>query len=162
MRRVGLPLLCSLLAVLALAFPVQAGEGWCMSDPIVELDGLRVQILVAIPAEAQPLVHGPIDVGITTSKGVKRHIVFLDAGFNGHGEKVTFSDGGIRSSSGVGVLGTASSNTSFSTRIRVSVPLSGATVVPTQVTVIADNAPPVVVLGTSDGVVVELFLTKAT
>ncbi len=162
MRRFGLSLLCSLLAALALAFPAQAGEGWCMSDPIVELDGLRVQILVAIPAEAQPLVDGPIDVEITTPKRVKRHIVFLDAGFNGHGEKVTFSHGGMYSSSDIDVLGTASSSTSFSTRIRVSVPLSVATAVPVQVTVIPDNAPPVVVLGTSDGVVVELLLTKTT
>src|SRR3712207_239207 len=155
MRRFTLPLLFSVLAVLALALPVQAGLGWCMADPIVKLDGTQVQVLVAIPEESQPLINGPIDVEITTPRGTARELVYLDAGFNGHGETVTFLDGGVRLSGGVG----GSNTTSFSTGIKVAVPLSQATPIPVQVTVIPANAAPVLVPGTSDGVWVALWLT---
>ncbi len=155
MRRFTLSLLFSVLAVLALALPVQAGWGWCMADPIVTLDGTQVQVLVAIPEEAAPLVNGPIDVEITTPRGTAREIVFLDAGFNGHGERVAFLDGGVRVAGSVGESG----GTSFSTKIRVTLPLSQATTIPVEVTVILADAAPVVAVGTNEGVRVDLWLT---
>ena len=157
MRRFTLSLLSSLLAVLVLALPAQAGEAWCMADPIVKLDGTQVQILVAIPESAESLVNGPIHAEITTPQGTTREIVFLDTGFNGYGETVAFFDGGVRVTGSVG----GGSSTAFSTKIRVTVPLSQATTIPVQVTVIPANAAPVVGLGTNDGVLVELWLTSS-
>ena len=82
-----------ILALLVLGGGVLAG-GWCRADPIVELEGEEVQIWVAIPDQHQSKVNGPIDVEIAVPDGVSTEVTFLDAGFNGHGETVTFVEGG--------------------------------------------------------------------
>ena len=35
---------------------------WCKKDPVVRLGGTLVQIWVAVPAEHQALVDGPVEV----------------------------------------------------------------------------------------------------
>lgn len=88
-RRLTVAVLAGVLAVLALAMPAGAwGVSWCRADPIVEIQGYRAQILVDVPAEAAPWVNGPIDVRIDTPYWMTRKVIFTDAGFNGHGEKV--------------------------------------------------------------------------
>lgn len=79
-------------ALLIFALPASAARAWCMRDPIVELNGASVQIWVAIPLEYEQYVSGPIQVTITTPSSVDRQLVFVDAGFNGYGEKIRWGD----------------------------------------------------------------------
>ena len=85
-------LLLGLLAILLFAAPASAGRTWCSRDPIVRIDGVDLQIWVAVPQEYESYVNGPIHVDIETPKWSQEELVFADAGFNGHGEVVTFSD----------------------------------------------------------------------
>ncbi len=144
MHRVTGALILALVVLLLVPLPTAAGQLWCPKDPVVELNGTRVQIVVAIPAEYVGLVNGPIQVEIATPRGTERELVFTDDGFNGHGEVVRFTD-----------LGSAP-GTSFPARIRVVVPLSGDTTIPAQVTVTPATADSVTVLGTSSNVTVAL------
>lgn len=102
----------SLLALLVLALPASAGVTWCRADPIVELDGTEVQIWVAIPADYEHLVTGPIRVTVFTPNKVSKETTFLDKGFNGYGEEVIFKHRGKVTDSG-----------SFPVEIKVQVPL---------------------------------------
>lgn len=92
MRRNATALAFGLLLLLVLALPANAGRRWCAVDPIVTIDGTPVQIWVAVPEEYQAYVDDAIDVKIKAPKHLDRQVVFLDAGFNGHGEKVGWSD----------------------------------------------------------------------
>lgn len=153
MRRLTIPVLALLLALLILTLPARAEVEWCKKDPIVRLNGTQVQILVAVPSQYEALVNGPVQVEVKTPKGVVRELVFTDEGFNGHGEVVTFSD-----------LKGAVKNKTFTTEIRVRVPLDGSRltageVVPVQVEVIPDNAPSIVARGTSNLTQVKLSIT---
>lgn len=144
--------LIPLLAILLLALPAQAVI-WCKTDPIVKLNGTQVQILVSMPEEYVPLVNGPTSVTVATPLSVTRQLIYTDAGFNGYGEAVSFTD----------LRGNVKNNT-FATYIRVQVPidrtgLASGEVVPVQVEVIPDNAKPVVVSGTSDSTQVYLAIT---
>ena len=127
--------LVPILALLVLGGGVLAG-GWCRADPIVELEGEEVQIWVAIPEEYQSQVNGPIDVTIAVPDDVDTEVKFLDAGFNGHGETVTFVEGG------------KGDEDEFAALITVSVPMEGqgpsslaaqASSVPVQVEVVYDG-----------------------
>jgi hypothetical protein len=91
-RRTLLAFTLGMLALLILAAPVAAGRRWCAKDPIVELNGIPVQMWVAIPEEYVPYVNGPIDMTISVPAEVQREITFLDEGFNGYGEVVRFKD----------------------------------------------------------------------
>jgi hypothetical protein len=94
MRRLTLPFALGLLALLVFSAPALAGVSWCRSDPIVELNGHRVQIWAAIPKNVESRVTGPIQVDITVPSSVSRKVVMTDSGFNGYGENVTFSTTG--------------------------------------------------------------------
>jgi hypothetical protein len=85
-------ILIGLLALLVFAAPASAGRTWCARDPIVRIQGVELQIWVAVPQEYVPYVNGPIKVNIQTPTWAEGELVFADAGFNGHGEVVTFSD----------------------------------------------------------------------
>lgn len=50
------------LLLALLVFPVQAGLIWCQGDPVVQLNGTNVQVVVSIPDTQQQLVTGPIEV----------------------------------------------------------------------------------------------------
>ncbi len=51
LRRLFLPALLSLMVLLAAALPSQAGLEWCPTDPVVEIGGVSVQIIVALPEQ---------------------------------------------------------------------------------------------------------------
>lgn len=89
-KRLSAAIILGLLAALVLTFPTLAGVTWCRADPIVKLNGEEVQIWVAVPQEYASRVTGPIDVTITVPGTVSAKVLFLDAGFNGYGETVTF------------------------------------------------------------------------
>src|SRR5687767_7488390 len=72
------------------AMPADANIRWCKADPVVEFDGTRVQILVAVPEEMQSLVNGPIFVALGAPREVTKTLISTDQGFNGHGEVVRF------------------------------------------------------------------------
>ena len=137
MRRLTRSAVLAIFAMLLVALPAAAGMEWCEKDPIVRLDGTTVQILVAIPEKYEHLVNGPIDVEIATPAGTKREIILIDAGFNGHGERVRFVDEG------------RGTKQSLPVGIRVTVPLVRNAAVPVQLTVIAGDDEPLVVYGTS-------------
>lgn len=146
MRRLGVPVVLALLGLLVATFPAQAGLGWCLSDPVVELNGTQVQILVALPDNLADAVSGPITVNVFTPARVDREVVFTDAGFNGYGEVVRFHD----------TFGRVSDDGSFQATALVSVPidwqkLGGWTRVPVQVTVISGGSARSVATGTSLG-----------
>lgn len=148
MRRLTYSIVTALLALLLVALPVAAGTEWCEKDPIVTLNGTRVQILVAIPNEYLALVNGPVDVEIATPQGTAREVIFLDEGFNGHGERVRFTNRGHDDAA----------SKSFPTRIEVRVPTSNNKDIPVRVTVIPDNANQVVVTGANRKVTVDLTI----
>ncbi len=146
MRRLALSLLLPILTLLLCAPAARAGESWCLADPIVRLNGTRVRIEVAIPAQYQPLVDGPIGVEVRTPAGTARELLAADAGFNGHGEVVRFTD-----------LDGDDENAAklFTTKIKVRVPLdksqlASGTRIPAKVVITPENAAPVVTWGTSD------------
>jgi hypothetical protein len=93
-RRHVTAVVLGLLALLVFAVPANAGVSWCRADPIVELNGKRVQIWVAVPEHFVDKVTGPIEVQIYVPSSVSREVVLLDAGFNGYGETVTFTNSG--------------------------------------------------------------------
>jgi hypothetical protein len=130
MRTWSISLSLVALAILVLASPALAGRRWCASDPIVALNGHDAQLWVAIPEEYQSLVTGPIDIQISTPKGVTTETLFLDAGFNGYGEKVKFS---------TLTKGKLYADGSFDVQVRVQVPINTKNMakIPLQLTVSA-------------------------
>lgn len=152
MKRLTGSVTFALVALALLVAPASAGREWCAKDPVVSLNGTVVQILVAVPDAYVPAVNGAIDVRIAVPSGVETDVVFLDAGFNGHGETVNFqtSDGAV------------AADGSFDAGIQARVPVNQRTLrelglpngaVPLQVTVITngeltwDGSLPVVVDG---------------
>lgn len=79
-----------MMALLMLALPVSA-LGWCKSDPIVQLGDDRYQVLVGVPEENVKQVNGPLEFVISSPRGTVQKVLFLDSGFNGHGERVRFN-----------------------------------------------------------------------
>ena len=143
-KRFSTAFLMGLLALLIAAMPTLAGVTWCRADPIVRLNGTDVQIWVAVPAAYAPLVNGPIDVTVKTPSAVTREVVFLDAGFNGYGETVSFAD--IRD-------GTKGGAFDMKVAVRVPMDVSGlppGTIVPVQVEVIPANGTATYFNGTID------------
>ncbi|CCF85689.1 hypothetical protein [Nitrolancea hollandica] len=143
LRRLALATTFGFLALLFAVLPASAGLVWCQGDPIVSLNGTRVQIIVAIPADDQPRVTGPIQVDIGTPASVNRKLISTDSGFNNHGEKVTFRDtkGGFAGSV-------------FPVEVSVSIPVDasrsgGGSDIPVNLTIITKNADPLLVYGTA-------------
>jgi hypothetical protein len=91
-RHLSVVAIVTIVATLVLAVPASAGRGWCRADPIVTVDGTPVQIWVAIPEEWEPYVNDKIKVKIKAPKHLDREVIFLDEGFNGHGEEVKWGD----------------------------------------------------------------------
>ena len=130
MRRYLMSLSLGLMALMLFVMPVSAGVGWCRADPIVELNGNRVQIWVAVPEHYAAKVSGPIQVEINAPSIVSRKLIFTDAGFNGHGERVTFTTNG----------GSLLPDKSFYMTFIIQVPMNGVyTTVPVQVEVVNPN-----------------------
>ncbi len=138
MKRLTGSVTLALVALALLVAPASAGREWCAKDPVVSLNGTVVQILVAVPKEYVPAVNGAIDVRIAVPSGVESEIVFLDAGFNGHGETVRFQT----------TNGAVAADGSFDVGIRARVRVDQRTLralglpngaVPVQVTVITNG-----------------------
>lgn len=121
MRRLLVSAHVTLLCILALTAPADAGLEWCDGDPVVELGGTRVRILVSVPAEAVAGVNGPVEVEIATPKGIERRLIASDPGFNGHGEVVRFTDSRGR---GTGKALEGGAPDGFRVRVRVRIPLA--------------------------------------
>ena len=143
LRRLALATTLGFLALLFAAMPASAGLVWCQGDPIVSLNGTKVQIIVAIPADDQPRVTGPIQVEIGTPASVNRRLVATDSGFNNHGEKVTFRD-----------IDGSQAGSVFPVQVSVSIPINGSDPgsgnnVPVAMTISTNNAAPLVVYGTA-------------
>ena len=128
MRRYLTATTLGLLALVIFAMPALAGRTWCARDPIVRLNGEDIQIWVAIPEEYQTLVTGPVDLRINTPTGVTTAVRYLDSGFNGYGEKVTF---------GALANGKQYADGSFDVQLTVKVPINTKKVkkIPLQLTV---------------------------
>ncbi|MDP9380986.1 MAG: hypothetical protein M3Q29_12725 [Chloroflexota bacterium] len=153
MRRIVPTTLIPLLALVFLTLPTRAELIWCKTDPVVTLNGTVVDIQVDIPLDYVLLVNGPTSIEIQTPKSVARELILSGPGFNGYGEEVFFTDGG-------GVV----KDNQIPTTITVQVPidesqLSADEVVPVRVTVIPENALPVVAEGTSELTKVQLSVT---
>jgi hypothetical protein len=129
------------LAAVLQAQPASAGIIWCRADPTVALNGTEVQIWVAMPAEYQLSVGGPIRVTVKTPEGSARQLLRTDAGFNGYGEAVSFA------SSGDGDV----NDGSFSIQVWVSVPAGGGTDIPIQVQIAPANGDTIWDSGTNGG-----------
>lgn len=89
-RRILVALTMMALAVAVSSTPALAGRKWCAKDPIVSLNGVPVQIWIAVPEQYVPAINGPVTIVVKTPAEVDRDVVFTDAGFNGHGELVEF------------------------------------------------------------------------
>ena len=79
----------ALIALLVVAGGSLA-SGWCRADPIVRLGDTEYQILVAVPNENQHQVDGELLFEIYSPEDSEQELLFIDAGFNGYGEKVVF------------------------------------------------------------------------
>jgi hypothetical protein len=121
-----------LLALWLSASPASAGWMWCAKDPVVRLDGVTVQILVAVPQELQSSVTGPIQVVVSVPSGVSTQLISTDSGFNNFGETVRFvTDPSLPH---VGNL--------FMFQVRVTLPTApGTPALPTMLTVTPANGP---------------------
>lgn len=129
------------LALMFAVMPASAGLVWCQGDPIVNLNGTKVQIIMAIPADDQPRVTGPIHVEIGTPGSVDRRLISTDSGFNNHGEKVTFRD-----------INGGQAGSVFPVEVSVSVPIDAArsgSDIPAKLTIIVKDADPLLVYGTA-------------
>jgi len=148
-------LLIALLAVLIFAASASAGRTWCARDPVVRIDGVELQIWIAVPQEYEAYVNGPIRVDVRTPKAAQEELVFVDDGFNGHGEVVTFSD----------LSDQATSNgKTTQTSVNVSVPIDYAklppnTQVQVQVELIPENGKARTVSGNARGTSVGVVLS---
>ena len=92
-KRVSTAIVLGLLALLISAIPAGAwGVTWCRADPIVEVHGHKVQILVGVPEGYQQYVNGPISTKIDVPRWMTKKVLFTDAGFNGHGETVSWGE----------------------------------------------------------------------
>jgi hypothetical protein len=158
-RQIVPPTLIAFCAILLLVSPAVAGRSWCMKDPIVRLNGVEVQIWVAIPEEFVPAVNGPIAVFVRTPHGVVQETVLLDDGFNGYSEVVTYGTH----------AGTVADDGSFDADITVAVPVDlrivrgmrNAREIPVQVTLVQGDRTEVVE-GTNNGMTVTTRVTPPT
>lgn len=160
MRRRLSSAILPLMAAAFMAMPAQAGILWCRTDPIVELNGTRVNIIVAIPNEYQEFVNGPVQVRVKTPDEVTREVIWKDPGFNGKGEEVSFKDGGGKVRDG-----------HFPTTVRVKVPFDedaleaaeeelGLEVddIPMRVEIIPANAETMIFEGAANGAKVKFYI----
>lgn len=155
MRKWMVSLSLAMLAVLVLTMPAAAGRKWCARDPIVALNGHEMQMWVGIPEEYVSLVTGAVEVRISVPSGVNTQTLFLDAGFNGFGEKVTY---------GTLTTGKLYANGAFDIQIQAKVPINTKKLkrMPLQLTInfggdATETAPGVWTYAGGESIVVEMF-----
>ena len=98
------------LVVLVAPSSATAGRQWCRRDPIFDVAGTRVNVVVSVPFDRQREVNGPVKVVLTVPVGVAARVVFEDDGFNGWGERsVVVSSNRVKRGTGqIGIEVTAS------------------------------------------------------
>lgn len=142
LKRLSLATMFGILALLLVAMPASAGLVWCQGDPTVSLNGTTVQIMIAIPLDDQPLVTGPVHVVIGTPASVSRRVLLTDAGFNNHGEQISFQD-----------IESGKSGSVFPADVSVSIPVDashpGGANIPVTMTISTTGKDPLVVKGTA-------------
>lgn len=94
MKKMSVTTTLALLLVLILGSTVAyAGFHWCMDDPILDIGGTTVNVLIEIPEGAQELVSGLVVVEVHAPENVDTNVIELGTGW-GHGEEVVvISDG---------------------------------------------------------------------
>lgn len=109
--------------VLAVVLGLVVGPGlayadirWCESDPVVSVNGTEVRIIVELPAEAVPLVRGPVHVFVRVPRGAETSIVSTDPVLK---EQVVFIPSGRPGVVSVGVL-VATGGQRFPVKVTVS------------------------------------------
>src|SRR5437763_5632605 len=142
MRRLTATLV-ALLSLLLFAMPASAGWEWCESDPVLLLNGTRVQVLVAVPQDQLSRVNGPVAIVVSTPERARRSTVSTDAGFNGQGERVEFADLNE---------GTGGRGGPFTALIAVTVPATAGAPIPVRVTVVPEHDKRTPRAGASGGV----------
>jgi hypothetical protein len=80
------------ILLLVVAAPVGAGRSWCRADPIVRLGGTEYQIIISVPEENLKQIDGALRFEIYSPVGTEQELLFVDSGFNGHGEEVAFKE----------------------------------------------------------------------
>lgn len=97
-----------------------AARSWCRADPDVLLERTFVRVEVAVPEEFLPLVNGPAWLRFNLPSAVDRELIWTDAGLNGYGYDVTFSNS-YQPNKHV---------EKFSVNLTIKVPISNGTKVP--------------------------------
>ena len=92
MTRAASIALATIFALILVSGPASAGRLWCRADPIVRLDGVEYQVFISIPDENVPEVNGPLVFDVYSPRDTAHELIFVDAGFNGHGETVEFRE----------------------------------------------------------------------
>ena len=98
MRRLLIAIVPALLVLMLTAMPATAGVQWCRTDPIINFGGsehfagTEINLWVSIPEQYESLVNGPVEFTVYVPSDVSREVVYMDPGFNGHGETVAFVD----------------------------------------------------------------------
>ncbi len=144
MRRLMISAFLIFMAMLVSPISAAAGWDWCDEDPIVQIDGVRVQLVIAIPVQYRSVVE-QTRVAFDTAKGADRQILFVDPGFSKHGERVKFKN--LSDDSGAPM-----------TVVTVAVPMKTDDIVPVRVTATVNNGAPMVFYGTQDGTQFTLHL----
>jgi hypothetical protein len=87
-----LPALAFVALLLAPPAPATAsGDGWCVVDPVVKINGKVVDIVIASGGEADTLATEPTALVITVPVGISTQLLATDKGFGGLGYVVSFA-----------------------------------------------------------------------
>jgi hypothetical protein len=95
---------------------------------VVTLNEAVVDISVAIPLEYVELVNGPVRYAISTPPGTARSVILNDAGYNGYGSDVVFTDLECADDPHCGV-----DDGKISTTVRVEIPLDRKKLAPGEI-----------------------------
>jgi len=88
-RRAFMAAIMAIVLVLGGARVGSAELEWCRVDPVVKIDGVTYNIILASPTAILESATGPSEVVITVPAGTSYEIVSTDPGF-GYGETVQF------------------------------------------------------------------------
>ncbi|MBA2754892.1 MAG: hypothetical protein H0U40_10600 [Chloroflexia bacterium] len=84
--------MAAIMAIVLLLGGVRTGSAtleWCRVDPVVTIDGITYNIILASPTAILESATGPTEVVITVPAGTSYALVSTDPGF-GYGETVEF------------------------------------------------------------------------
>jgi hypothetical protein len=89
----ALPALALVAVSLLLAAPgASAGRMWCLSDPVVKIDGHVADVWLSSYVEMNQAATGPTQIVVTVPTGVAAELLAVDNGFGGHGYDIGFAE----------------------------------------------------------------------